>query len=231
VRPENLKELLAPKRESEVHQQGTIIPSRRIRRKMLLLQVPRAYSRKKESVWMVVVKKSAGGGGPQTLDILACRVKIIQAELILEEREIRLDNGTTFMADPNLNCKFLVEKNLVEAGVHEGATIYDRFRLKADDDGDWVVAKYSKLGNLVQVRYGEQWFDDPAAEFDERDFEDFSFICRIQPKRNAKGEELKGSSIDWQSMRQASPREEKVIANKAAEAEAEEAEDFSDIPF
>jgi hypothetical protein len=180
---------------------------------------------------MVLVKKSTGGGGAKNMDILAARVRILDADLTLEEREIRLDNGTTFVADPNLNCKFSVEKNLVEPGIHEGATFFDRFKLKVDEYGDWTVAKYSKLGNLALVRYGEEWFEDEMAEFAEADFEDFAFVCRIQPKRNAKGEELKGSSIDWQSMRQAGAKEEKAAAENVAAAEAEEADDFRDIPF
>jgi hypothetical protein len=182
---------------------------------------------------MVLVKKSTGGSGAPNMDILAARVRILGAELTLEEQEIRLDNGTSFMADPNLNLRLVVEKNLVEPGVHEGAAFYDRCKVKQDEYGDWTVAKYSKLGNLALVRYGEDWFEDEMAEFDEGDFEDFAFVCRIQPKRNAKGEELKGSSIDWQSMRQASAKEEKVAAEKVAAAEADEADHFNNnnIPF
>jgi hypothetical protein len=180
---------------------------------------------------MVMVKKSTGSGGAQSLDILAAKVRIVEAELTLEEREIKLDNGTSFMAEPNLNCKIAVVKNLVEPGIHEGATLYDRFKLKRDEDGDWTFAKYSKLGNLIMVRYGEGWFEDENAEFEESDFEDFEFVCRIQPKTDSKGKQLKGSVVDWQSMRPAGGNEEKVIKGKVAAAEAEEADHFDDLPF
>src|SRR5215203_158546 len=111
---------------------------------------------------MVMVKKSAGNsGGAPSLDILAARLRIVEAELYLEEREIKLDNGRAFMAEPNLNVKVEVVANLVDPGVDEGARFYERFKLKKDDDGDWTFAKYSKLGALILVCYGEDWFNDP----------------------------------------------------------------------
>src|ERR687895_402209 len=123
---------------------------------------------------MVMVKKSAGNsGGAPSLDILAAKLRIVEAELSLEEREVNLDNGRTFMAEPNLNVKIEVVANMVDPGVDEGVRFYDRFKLKKDDDGEWSFAKYSKLGNLIIVRYGEDWFDDPRAEFEEADFEDY----------------------------------------------------------
>ena len=180
---------------------------------------------------MVMVKKSTGSGGAQSLDILAAKVRILEAELTLEEREIKLENGASFMAEPNLNCKIEIVKNLVEPGMHEGATLYDRFKLKRDEAGDWTFAKYSKLGNLIMVRYGPDWFEDEGAEFEESDFEDFQFVCRIQPKTDSKGKQLKGSVVDWQSMRKAGGAGERAITANVAAAEAEASEDFSDIPF
>src|ERR671920_1933401 len=114
---------------------------------------------------MVFVKKSAGNsGGAPSLDILAAKLRIVEAELSLEEREVKLDNGRTFMAEPNLNVKVEVVANMVGPGVDEGVKFYDRFKLKKDDDGEWSFAKYSKLGNLIMVRYGEGWFDNSRAE-------------------------------------------------------------------
>jgi hypothetical protein len=115
--------------------------------------------------------------------------------------------------------------------MHEGARLYDRFKLKKSDDGDYAIAKFSKLGNLVQARYGERWFDDPRAEFDEGDFIDFEFICRLEPKRDAQGRELKGTVVDWASIRRAGPGEEKEVRERAALAKAEENEDFDDLPL
>jgi hypothetical protein len=198
---------------------------------MLSVQVLRAHTRRKASKLVVLVKKSTDSGGAQSLDILAAKVRIVEAELTLEEKEVRLENGTSFMAEPNLNCKIAVIKNLVEPGIHEGATLYDRFRLKRDPHGDWVFAKYSKLGNLIMVRYGETWFEDEEAEFEESDFQIFEFVCRIQPKTDSKGKQLKGSVVDWQSMRKAGGSVEKEIRERLVAAEAEEADDFSDLPF
>ena len=178
---------------------------------------------------MVMVKKSATSGGAPSLDILAAKLRIIEAELSLEERQVNLENGRSFTAEPNLNVKVEVVKNLVEAGTDEGVKFYDRFKLKKDEDGDWTFAKYSKLGNLIMVRYGEEWFDDPSAEFEESDFEDFEFVAQIEPKTDPKGKPLAGSTINWKSLRAAGGAEEREAKEKVATVEAED--DFDDIPF
>jgi len=179
---------------------------------------------------MVVVKKSMGGGAP-SLDILAARVKILEVEYQPEEKEVEGKNGKTFTSDPNVNCKLKVLKNFVEPGVDEGATFYDRFKLKRDKDGDWTFAKYSKLGKLIVLRYGEEWFEDDNAEFDENHFVDFDFNCQLQPKEDPKGNPLDGTSINWKSMRPVGVAEEAESpaaddATTDVEREAEE-----DIPF
>src|ERR671912_2674670 len=179
---------------------------------------------------MVLVKKSAGNSGAPSLDILAAKLRIVEAELSLEEREVKLDNGRTFMAEPNLNVKVEVVANMVDPGVDEGAKFYDRFKLKKDDQGDWSFAKYSKLGNLIIVRYGEEWFDDREAEFEEADFEDFEFIAQVEPKTDSKGKPLTGSTINWKSIRPAGGAEEKVVKEKVAESKAS-TRNLEDIPF
>src|ERR687893_289372 len=180
---------------------------------------------------MVMVKKSAGNsGGAPSLDILAAKLRIVEAELSLKEREVKLDNGRTFMAEPNLNVKVEVVKNMVDPGVDEGVKFYDRFKLKKDD-GDWSFAKYSKLGNVIIVRYGEEWFDDPRAEFEEADFQDFEFIAQVEPKTDSKGNPLTGSTINWKSIRPAGGAEEKEAKEARASAAREEEEDFDKIPL
>ncbi len=158
---------------------------------------------------MVMVKKSAASGGAPSLDILAAKLRIVEAELSLEEKTVNLDNGRSFVAEPNLNVKVEVLKNLVDPGVDEGVKFYDRFKLKRDDDGEWAFAKYSKLGNLIQVRYGEEWFDDPSAEFEVKDFENFTFVAQVEPKTDPKGKPLPGSVVNWKSMRPAGGADEK----------------------
>lgn len=180
---------------------------------------------------MVLVKKSAGNtGSAPSLDILAAKLRIVEAELSLEEREVKLDNGRTFMAEPNLNVKVEVVANMVDPGVDEGVKFFDRFKLKKDD-GEWSFAKYSKLGNLIMVRYGEDWFDDPGAEFEEADFENFEFIAQVEPKTDSKGKPLTGSTINWKSIRPAGGAEEKEAKEARASAAREEGDDFDKIPF
>jgi hypothetical protein len=180
---------------------------------------------------MVMVKKSAGNSGAPSLDILAAKLRIVEAELSLEEREVKLDNGRTFMAEPNLNVKVEVVANMIDPGVDEGVKFYERFKLKKDDDGDWSFAKYSKLGNLIMVRYGEDWFDDPRAEFEEADFEDFEFIAQVEPKTDSKGKPLTGSTINWKSIRPTGGAEEKEAKEARTSAAREEGEDFDKIPL
>jgi hypothetical protein len=179
---------------------------------------------------MVMVKKSAGNsGGAPRLDILAAKLRIVEVELSLEEREVKLDNGRTFMAEPNLNVKVEVVANMVDPGVDEGARFYDRFKLKKDD-GEWSFAKYSKLGNLIIVRYGEDWFDNLQAEFEKADFEEFEFIAQVEPKTDSKGKPLTGSTINWKSIRPAGGAEEKVVKEKVAKSKASTG-NLEDIPF
>jgi hypothetical protein len=181
---------------------------------------------------LVLVKKSAGNtGGAPSLDILAAKLRIVEAELSLEEREVNLDNGRTFMAEPNLNVKAQVVANMVDPGVDEGVKFYDRFKLKKDDEGDWSFAKYSKLGNLIMVRYGEDWFDDPRAEFEEADFEDFEFIAQVEPKTDSKGKPLTGSTINWKSIRPAGGAEEKEARESRTSAAREEEDNFDKVPL
>ena len=178
-----------------------------------------------------MVKKSASSGGAPSLDILAAKLRILEAELSLEEKQVELDNGRSFVAEPNLNVKVEVVKNLVEPGTDEGAKFFDRFKLKKDEDGDWTFAKYSKLGNLIIVRYGEDWFEDEGAEFEAGDLEGFEFVAQVEPKTDPKGKPLAGSTINWKSMRAAGGADEREAEQKKAEAKKEEEEDFDDIPF
>jgi hypothetical protein len=176
---------------------------------------------------MSAVKKSVTGGGAPSLDILAARLKILEAEFTAEPYEVKMDSGHSFTADPNVSVKVEVIKNLVEPGQDEGVKFYDRFKLKQDDDSDWVFSKYSKLGNLMMVRYGPDWFEDEDAGFDEEDLIGFEFIAQIEPKQDRNGKPLPGSSIDWKSMRPAGGSDE---AETAGDVEDDD-EEFSDIPF
>jgi hypothetical protein len=176
---------------------------------------------------MSEVKKSIAGGGAPSLDILAAKLRILEAEFRPEPYEVEMDSSRSFTADPNVNVKVEVVRNLVEPGKDEGVKFYDRFKLK-QEDGDWVFAKYSKLGNLMMVRYGRDWFEDEKAGFNEDDLLDFEFIAQVEPKQDRSGKPLPGSSIDWKSMRPAGGADEAEAVN-AAEEEFDDLPDFSDL--
>jgi nuclear transport factor 2 (NTF2) superfamily protein len=202
---------------------------------------------------MVMVKKSAGGGGAPNLDLLAAKLRIVEAELSLEEKQVQKKDGGTFTAEPNFNVKVEVMKNLVEPGKDEGVRFYDRFKLKQDEDNEWAMLRYSKLGNLLTVRYGEEWFGDEAAEFKAEDFEGWEFVAQVEPKTDPKGNPLTGSTINWKSIRatggpderedevgvanlrnairdaKALPKAAKALPKASAETVSEE--DFDDLPF
>jgi hypothetical protein len=191
---------------------------------------------------MVMVRKSASGGGAPNLDLLAAKLRIVEAELSLEEKQVKKKDGGTFTAEPNFNVKVEVMKNLVEPGKDEGVRFYDRFKLKQDEDNEWAMLRYSKLGNLLTVRYGEEWFGDEAAGFEEEDFEGWEFVAQVEPKTDPKGNPLTGSTINWKSIRAAGgpdEREDEVgdakvrnaIRDAKASAETVSEEDFDDIPF
>jgi hypothetical protein len=178
---------------------------------------------------MVKIRKSESSGPPE-LDILAAQLKVLDADLTLEEKEVRPENGRAFMAEPNLNLRIEVLKNLVEPGIFEGKTFFDRFKLKKDENGEWAFLKYSKLGNLIRLRYGEKWFADEEAEFEETDFEGFEFIAKVEPRTDAKGNALPGSTINWKSMRPADKHAEAEI-RRAQEVLDEAEEEFEDSPL
>src|SRR5215213_9480034 len=163
---------------------------------------------------MVMVKKSSEGGGAPSLDILAAKLRIVEAEYIDEPYEVNLDSGRSFEADPNVNIRVEVLKNLVEPGKDEDEKFYDRFKLKQDKNGDWVFAKYSKLGNLMMVRYGRDWFEDETAGFDENDLLDFEFVAQVEPKQDNTGKPLAGSTINWKSMRPDGAADEKAVVER-----------------
>jgi hypothetical protein len=180
---------------------------------------------------MVVVKKSNESGGAPSLDILAAKLRVVEAEFFAEPYEVNLDNGRSFEADPNVNIRVEVLKNLVEPGKDEGEKFYDRFKLKQDKTGDWVFAKYSKLGNLMTVLYDRDWFEDEAAGFDENDLLDFEFIAQVEPKQDNSGKPLAGSTINWKSMRPAGGADEKAAVERRSAGANEEAEDLDNIPL
>ena len=70
-----------------------------------------------------------------SLDILAAKLRIVEAEYFEEPYEVNLDNGRSFDADPNVNVLIEVVKNLVEPGKDVGVKFYDRFKLKARQRG------------------------------------------------------------------------------------------------
>jgi hypothetical protein len=179
---------------------------------------------------MVWVKKSNESGGAPSLDILAAKLRIVEAEYFDEPYKVNLDNNRSFEADPNVNVLVEVVKNLVEPGKDEGVKFYDRFKLKRDKNGYWVFARYSKLGNLMIAKYGQAWFEDETAGFDVDDLLGFEFVAQVEPKQDQGGKPLPGSTINWKSIRAAGGADQEAAARRS-DAEVGSEEDYSDLPF
>ncbi len=169
---------------------------------------------------MVFVKKSDGSEGIPRLDILAARLKILEATYQPEPEEVTPPTGKPFVSDPNVNIFVEVVQNLVSPGQHVGERFYDRFKLKQGKQGEWFFAKFSKLGNLLLLhpKYGAEWFSDESSGFEESDLVGFEFIGPVEGKVDPKGNPIAGSTINWKGMRPLGVAEELEARNDKAKA-------------
>jgi hypothetical protein len=169
-------------------------------------------------------KKDAGSSGAPVLDILRAHVRLTDVEEHVEPYTItRKSDKATFTLDPQFSCTVEVVDD-GQGGNDNGAKFFDGFRYKQDKNGEWFNQKNSKLGALTEVVKPGYFDDNTIPALDEVDLEGFEMLCRIKPKKNTSGQ-VTGSTIEWDTM-QALPKKEKVAATVA-----EEADDFSDIPF
>lgn len=165
------------------------------------------------------------------MEIPVAQLKIKHLEYITEPKEITMENGHSFTVDPQLDCILEVIDDFQE-GEHDGATFRDRFKLKENDDGEWEGRGGTKLGALLEARYGRDYWDSDQ-EFDEADFEDFIFQAKVQEKKNPNSGQITGSMVNYETIT-AVPKPKKKGAKPTPveeQAQQEEDEDFDSIPF
>jgi len=169
-------------------------------------------------------KKDAGGTGAPILNIPMAHVRLTNVEEHTEPYTItRKSDGAKFTLDPAFNCTVVVIDD-GQDGSNNGAKFFESFRYKQDEDGGWFNQKNSKLGAVTELKKPGYFDDDTIPALEASDLEDFEMLCRIKPKRNPSTHEVTGSTIDWETM-QPLPKE------KAAAVDAEEDDEYSDLPF
>lgn len=170
-------------------------------------------------------KKDAGSSGAPVLNLLSARVRLIDVEEHVEPYTVsRKSDGAEFTFDPGFKCTVEVVGDGAD-GTDNGIQFFEQFKYKQAKSGEWFNQQNSKLGALTEVIKPGYFADDSIPELDASDLEGFELLCRVKPKKNPATGAITGSTVDWETMRPV-PTPEKVAARAA-----EEAEDFSDIPF
>jgi hypothetical protein len=150
---------------------------------------------------VAIIKKSRRKAAPQPeLDLLKAVLEVVSVEEQLEPEEKTAKDGSTFTAEPNVNLELLVVDD-GEDGEHDGEKFFDRFKLK-EEDGVWTVREGTKLGNLVEILYGGEFFEDEDMDFNPEDLNGFQFVATVKPRKNPKTNNVYGSMVDYESIRE-----------------------------
>ena len=178
---------------------------------------------------MAIIAKSAKKESmAPVIELPQAKIMILEAELHPEPYEVTSKSGNSFTIDPNLNCQLKIVDDLSD-GDYDGAKFYDSFKLKRDEEsGNWTIRDGTKLGALAKAYYGNDFFDTDTP-FDEEDLVGFTFMSRVEPKKNFTTGAVTGTMLNWETI-MAVPKPKKKPSPVQA-AEAEEDEDFSAIPF
>jgi len=172
-------------------------------------------------------KKGDGSSGAPVLNILRAHVRLTDVEEHTEPYAVtRKSDGRTFTLDPAFNCTVEVVDDGAE-GADNGARFFEAFKYKntaKDGSGDWINQDNSKLGALSEVVKPGYFEDDSIPDIDASDLEGFEMLCRIKPKKNPSTGTVIGSTIDWETM-------QPLPKGKGAAVDAEEDDEFSDLPI
>jgi hypothetical protein len=134
------------------------------------------------------------------LDLRMAQLQIIEGTLQEEPLEVTTKSGETFTSKPNYDAKIEVVDDFQD-GTYDGIQFYDRFVLKQNQDGEWIIKGGTKLGYLCEARYGDKFFeDDNDQEFDEEDFIGFTFQAALEPKKNRTTNQVTGTSVAYQTI-------------------------------
>ena len=156
------------------------------------------------------------------LELRMTQLQIIEGTLQEEPVEVTTKSGETFTSNPNFNAKIEVVDDFQD-GEYDGIQFYDRFVLKQNQDGEWIIKQGTKLGNLCEARYGEAFFeDDNNQEFDEEDFIGFTFRAALEPKKNRTTGHVTGTAVAYQTIHAVpSPKKKSKTTKKDATVKKE----------
>ena len=134
------------------------------------------------------------------LDLRMAQLQITEGTLQEEPVKVTTKSGETFTSKPNYDAKIEVVDDFQD-GTYDGIQFYDRFVLKQNQDGEWIIKGGTKLGYLCEARYGDNFFeDDNNQEFDEKDFIGFDFRAALEPKKHRKTGQVTGTSVAYQTI-------------------------------
>ena len=146
-----------------------------------------------------------------------------------------------------VSCKLKVVDDRTAEGEADDAEFFDTFELKVDEElgyddkklkdanirdftkeqreellnqDTWTVRTGSKLDNLLNVLYGDQWMNDEM-DFDPDDLEGKEFIAKVHPKTGKKP----GSYTGWETYMSINPPKKKKSRIQEAQEEAADAAD------
>jgi hypothetical protein len=181
----------------------------------------------------------------RAVDLRQAIVKVISAEDQDEYFDER--NGKTYPESVNTELEVIYDG---KDGAEDGYRFYQRFSYRLDEETDsYVVASDTKLGNLVEVKYGEDFWDSDE-EFEAEDLPGTVFMCELEPSEVHKDRTL----VVWSSiqpvpmmMRQqlqqhlskknskrpkkSGPQKQSVRAVSDVETDDEMEEEFDQIPL
>ena len=177
---------------------------------------------------MAIIAKSAKKeSAAPVIELPQAKIKILEAELHPEPYEVTNKTGSTFTIDPNLNCQLKIVDDLSD-GTYDGTKLYDSFKLKQDEEsGDWTIRDGTKLGALAKAYYGNDFFDTDTL-FDEEDLVGFTFMSRVEPKKNFTTGAVTGTMLNWETI-MAVPKPKKK--NAPVQVVEDPEEDFDDSPY
>jgi len=160
--------------------------------------------------------------------ILALRHCLLKAIAVREKEVHKTDDGKVYAPKVSVWWEILDDK---KKGEHNGVRFWDNFSFvkSFEDDGEYVIREGTRIGDLAAFMAYE--FSDGADYFDSdvdvvfEDLEGAQVFASLEPRR-FKEEPATGTRTVSKTLMMP-----EKAAKVAAEAEEEEEEGFSNIPF
>jgi hypothetical protein len=160
--------------------------------------------------------------------ILTLRFARLEAKKVMEHPAV-VKNDKPYAPKVSIWWEIVDDKS---GGGHNGTRFWDNYSFvkSYDDDTKYVIREGTRIGDLAafmayEFQSGANYFESDV-EVDFEDLEGEEVVASLEPRRFKEGEPPTGTRTVSTTL-QLAQRAEKV----AAQAEAEEDEDFEDLPF